>query len=41
LEAETVSRHARNVTPKREEVSERARRLVRRNTGVREKTMFL
>ncbi len=38
LEADTVNTHAKNVRPKSEDVSERARRVVRRNDCGRRET---
>jgi hypothetical protein len=40
-EAHTVKKQAKNVTPKSDEVSERARRLVRLNACIRGKTMLV
>jgi hypothetical protein len=39
-EAHTVMKHAKNVMPKIDEVSERARRLVRRKGCIRGKTIL-
>jgi hypothetical protein len=40
LEADTVKTHAKNVRPKSEDVSERARRVVRRNECGRRETIL-